>query len=84
VLCHRSMSGRIATLSPFDTTADTTQSATRRNGMQLRAKESAYISRFCNTEQPLETGVGGLWLRRMRVRSPSVTLLIVGRLQRSI
>jgi hypothetical protein len=30
--------------SLIDTTSDTTQHATCRNGMQLRAKESAYIS----------------------------------------
>jgi hypothetical protein len=49
---------------PFDTTFDTTQSATRRNVGQPSAKKSAYLSRFCNTRQRLETGVSGLWLRR--------------------
>jgi hypothetical protein len=46
----------------FDTIADTTQSATRRNSGQLSARKSAYLSRLCNIRQPLETGVGGLWL----------------------
>src|SRR5215208_5854041 len=32
------------------------------------------ISVSCNLQQRLETGVGGLWLRRARVRAPSVTL----------
>jgi len=58
-----------------DTTCDTTQRATPRNSGQPRAREPAYLSRFCNLRQPLETGVGGLWLRRARVRVPSVTLL---------
>ena len=47
---------------PFDTTSDTTQRETRRKGEQLRAKKLAYLSRFCNIEQHLETGVCGLWL----------------------
>jgi hypothetical protein len=47
-----------------DTTADTTQGATRCNREQPRAKKAAQISRFCNLQQRLETGVGGLWLRR--------------------
>jgi hypothetical protein len=59
---------------PFDTIPDTTQSATRRNGEQPPARESAYLSVFCNIGQPLEAGFGGLWLRRSRVRVPSVTL----------
>jgi hypothetical protein len=58
----------------FDTTADTTQDATPRNGGRPRAKKTAYLSRFCNVRQHLETGFGGLWLRRSRVRAPSVTL----------
>src|SRR5215208_4959868 len=57
-----------------DTTADTTQTATHRNGGQPPAKRSAYMSRFCNVRQHLETGVSGLWLRRSRVRALSVTL----------
>ena len=60
---------------PFDTTSDTTQSATGRNVRQPPAKKSAYLSRFCSVGQHSETGVGGLWLRRSRVRAPSVTLL---------
>jgi hypothetical protein len=47
---------------PFDTIPDTTQSATRRNGEQPPARESAYLSVFCNIRQRLETGIGGLWL----------------------
>ena len=58
----------------FDTTSDTTQSATPRNVGQPLAKKSANLSQFCNIRQRLETGVGGLWLRRARVRVPSVTL----------
>jgi hypothetical protein len=61
-------------LMPFDTTSDTTQGATRRNSGQPRAKESAQISLFCNVQQRLETGDSGLWLRKSRVRVPSVTL----------
>jgi hypothetical protein len=38
---------------PFDTTSDTTQGATCRNGKQPRAKKSAYLSRLCNVRQPL-------------------------------
>jgi hypothetical protein len=63
---------------PFDTTPDTTQSAPPRNSRQPRAKKSAYLSRFCNSGQPLETDVGGLWLRRSRVRVQSVTLCFAG------
>ena len=33
------------------------------------------ISRLCNVRQHSETDVSGLWLRRARVRVPSVTLL---------
>ena len=50
------------TVMVVDTIADTTQSATRRNGGQPSAKKSAYLSRFCNIRQRLETGIGGLWL----------------------
>ena len=57
-----------------DTTADTTQGATPRDAWQPPAKKSAYLSGLCNTRQRLETGVGGLWLRRAWVRVPSVTL----------
>jgi hypothetical protein len=60
---------------PFDTTVDTTQGATRRNRRQPPAKKSAYVCRFCNIQQRLETDDIGLWLRRSRVRAPSVTLL---------
>jgi hypothetical protein len=58
----------------IDTTADTTQGATRRILGKPRTRQSAYLSRFCNTGQRPETDVGGLWLRRARVRAPSVTL----------
>src|SRR5918994_3346039 len=71
-------------LSSFDTTSDTTQNATRRNGEQPLARKSAYLSRFCNIEQRLETGVGGLWLRRAQVRVPSVTLSFAGKTQLSM
>jgi hypothetical protein len=60
---------------PFDTTFDTTQSATRRNSGKLSARKTAYVSLVCNIQQHVETGVGGLWLRRSRVRSPSLTLI---------
>src|SRR5215213_6029313 len=63
----------------IDTTADITQGAIRRNSGQPRAKKSAYLSRFCNTRQHGETGVIGLWLRRARVRVPSVTLSFAGK-----
>jgi hypothetical protein len=46
----------------FDTTSDTTQSATCSNLGQPPARKLAYLSRFCNTEQHLETDVGRLWL----------------------
>jgi hypothetical protein len=59
----------------FDTTADTTQRATRRNGGQSRATLSAYLSRFCNAQQPVATDVVGLWLRRARVEVSSTTLV---------
>src|SRR5829696_5081778 len=57
---------------PFDTTADTTQGATRSNGGQPPAKEPAYLSRFCNLRQPVATDVVGLWLRRcgLKCRRP--------------
>src|SRR5215211_4027066 len=58
---------------PFDTTFDTTQSATCRNGRQPPARKSAYLSLFCNIWQRPETGVRGLSLPRSRVRVPSVT-----------
>ena len=54
---------------PFDTTFDTTQSAIRRNSEQPSARKSAYLKRFCNVWQRLETGDSGLWLRRSRVRA---------------
>src|SRR5215207_11425406 len=63
----------------IDTTSDTTQSATRRNTGQQPPKKTAYLRRFCNVGQHSETGVGGLWLRRSRVRAPSVTLQFAGR-----
>jgi hypothetical protein len=65
---------QLYTVMTFDTTSDTTQSATPRNGGQPSANKSAYISDFCNIQLRPETGVGGLWLRRARVRVPSVTL----------
>jgi hypothetical protein len=68
----------------IDTTADITQGAIRRNSGQPRAKKSAYLSRFCNTRQHLETGIGGLWLRRARVRIPSATLSFAGKTQLSM
>jgi len=52
------------TVKVVDTTSDTTQGAIRRNTGQRSAKKSAYLSRFCNIRQRLETRVGGLWLRR--------------------
>jgi hypothetical protein len=64
------------TVKVVDTTSDTTEDATPRNGGQPPAKKSDCLSRFCNTRQHPETGVGGLWLRRARVRVPSVTLLL--------
>jgi hypothetical protein len=57
-----------------DTTSDTTQGATRSNCAQPSARESAYLSQFCNSVQHQATDVDGLWLRRARVRVPSVTL----------
>jgi hypothetical protein len=54
-------------LLPIDTTSDTTEDATYRNVEQPPARKSAYLSRFCNMQQPLEAGVGGMWLRRSRV-----------------
>jgi len=59
---------------PFDTTADTTQGATRSDGEQPPANKSAYLNGFCNVGQRPETDDIGLWLRRSRVRAPSVTL----------
>jgi len=60
----------------IDTTSDTTQRAMRRNSGQPPAKKTAYLSRFCNVRQRSETDDIGLWLRRSRVRAPSVTLCI--------
>src|SRR5215210_6457313 len=65
---------RLHTVMMDDTTADTTQGAIRRNGGQPSARKLAYLCRFCNISRSLETDVGGLWLRRARVRVPSVTL----------
>ena len=61
-----------------DTTADTTQSATRRNSRQPPARKRVYLSRFCNIRKHIETGIGGLWLRRSRVRAigPTVRLYL--------
>src|SRR5215210_2706730 len=44
------------------------------------------MSRFCNIRQHSETGVGGLWLRRARVRAPSLTLAwcFVGQLNAAV
>jgi hypothetical protein len=67
------------TVKVVDTTSDTTQSATPRNSERPPAKKSVYLSRFCNIWQRPETGVIGLWLRRSRVRVPSVTLLCAGK-----
>jgi hypothetical protein len=71
----------IEPMSPYtgvmvDTTFDTTQSATRRNGWQPPAKKSAYLSCLCNIRQRLETDDIGLWLRRSGVRAigPAVRL----------
>ena len=36
-------------------------------------RDLALISRFCNLQQHMATYVGGLWVRRSRVRAPSVT-----------
>ena len=47
---------------PFDTTFDTTQSATRRNSGQPQAQKMAYLSRFCNLQQHMATDDIGLWL----------------------
>ena len=44
-------------LRSFDTTSDTTQSATRRNRGQPQAKKTAYLSWFCNVGQHPEKGV---------------------------
>src|SRR5215207_6845593 len=46
---------------------DTTERETCSNCEQPPARNSAYLSRFCNIRQRLETGVSGLWLRRSRV-----------------
>src|SRR5215207_2451369 len=59
----------------LDTTSDTTQCATLRNSGQTPAMKSAYLSRFCNSGQHLETGFGGLWLRRSQARPLMVSLL---------
>jgi hypothetical protein len=67
-----------------DTTLDTTQSATRCDGGQPRAKKFAYIRRFCNFRQRPETDVFGLWLRRARVRVPLVTFTQAGKNQMSV
>jgi len=44
----------------FDTTSDTTRRATRRNVRLPRATKTAYLSRYCNALQRLETNVSGL------------------------
>jgi hypothetical protein len=49
----------------IDTTSDTTQSATRCNGGQPRAKKFAYLSRFCNVQQRPEN-------RCQRIVAPKV------------
>jgi NAD(P)H-flavin reductase len=53
-----------------------TQGATRRNGVQPPAKESAYIRQSCNVWQHPETDDIGSWLRRSRVGAigPTVRL----------
>jgi hypothetical protein len=58
---------------------DTTQSEIYRNLWQPPARKTAYLSRLCNVGQRLETGFGGLWLRRARVRVPSVTFAFAGK-----
>src|SRR5918997_7113586 len=40
------------------------------------------VEGFCNLRQRLETDIGGLWLRRVRVRVPSVTPLFFAYLSR--
>ena len=62
------------TAKVVDTTSDTTEGATPRNSGQPPAKKTALISGICNVGQRVATDVGGLWLRRARVRVPSVTL----------
>jgi hypothetical protein len=59
----------------IDTTFDTAQSAIPRNSRQPRAKIRPYLSRFCNIQQPSETGVGGLWLRRSQAQPLMVSPL---------
>jgi hypothetical protein len=66
---------RLRLAVPFDSTAGTTQDATRSNRAQPSARESAYLSGFCNLGQRVATDVVGLWLQRSRVRAPSVILL---------
>jgi hypothetical protein len=68
---------------PFDTTIDTTEGAPRSNRGQPPAKKTAYLSQFCNVRQHSETDVSGLWLRRSRVRAPSVTLSFARKTQAS-
>ena len=55
---------------------DTTERAIHRISRQLQAKKPAYLSGLCNSRQHLETGIGGLWLRKARVRAigPDVRL----------
>jgi hypothetical protein len=57
---------------------DTTGRAIHRNSRQLQAKKSAYLGRFCILVQRVETGIGGLWLRRAWVQAPAVILTQVG------
>jgi hypothetical protein len=68
-------------MMPFDTTADTTGNAIRCNSEQGREKNAAYLSRLCNEWQRLATDVGGLWLRRSRVRALSLTLPFAGKIR---
>jgi hypothetical protein len=42
--------------------------------MQAPANKPPWISGFRNIGQHLQTGFGGLWLRRARIGAPSVTL----------
>ena len=58
---------------------DTTGRAIHRNSRQLQAKKSAYLGRFCILVQRVETGIGGLWLRRARVRRVGHPLTQAGR-----
>jgi len=80
----RSLTSKSTTYDPLpdngsDTTADTPQAL---HAEQPPAKKSPYLSRFCNSGQRLETGVGGLWLnKRSRVRARRSPSSVLSRLQ---